>query len=583
MIISQILSQLAITLCMLIDSIMIGKFLGVDELAAYGFANPVLLVFTAVGGLLSAGIQVACAGHMGKGSQESINKVYSSAIAFTAAFCAIGIAILFLLINPITSLLGAPEESEVFGLTKDYLFGFSIGIPAFLGSLILMPFLQMSGKQKLLIVAVAAMTVIDVVLDFLNVKINLFGGGIFGMGLASSLSYVGGFLIAITFFLAKKCVYKFRPAYVGFKHFVDVIKGGLPTTVNQICIVILTLIINNILANVVPDQEICRDAVAAHSVINTVMNFLYSFGTGIGSIVLILAGIFYGEEDRESTTDIIKMGLKHSLVINLIVAAVVGIFASKVTGMFLGADASMAARDFARIGLRLFCVALIPCCTTAVFKGYCQGTTRMRISELLSFAQNLFFPSIAVFILTKTGLSTYGVWTSFAIGEALTLLLYFIIAWVKAGRVSLRADVLGLLPANFGAKPEETFAETMYSYDDVIKASTDIKAFCIEQGLDDKSANALSLCVEELGNNVIKYGFHEDEDNSIEVKCVHKDDKWVLRMRDNCKSFDPTNYMKLHEEAEDKTAHIGIRLTFNLVHDASYINSLGLNNLNIYV
>ena len=45
MIITQIISLMTVTLCMLIDSIMIGRFLGVDSMSAYGLASPLLLIF----------------------------------------------------------------------------------------------------------------------------------------------------------------------------------------------------------------------------------------------------------------------------------------------------------------------------------------------------------------------------------------------------------------------------------------------------------------------------------------------------------------------------------------------------------
>ena len=40
MLLTQILSAMTVTLCMLIDSIMIGRFLGVDSMSAYGLARP---------------------------------------------------------------------------------------------------------------------------------------------------------------------------------------------------------------------------------------------------------------------------------------------------------------------------------------------------------------------------------------------------------------------------------------------------------------------------------------------------------------------------------------------------------------
>ena len=81
MLTAQILSALTVSLCLLIDSIMIGRFLGDGALTAYGLANPVLLVIGAVGTMLCAGAQVACSKSLGRGDQEETNIGYSSTIA----------------------------------------------------------------------------------------------------------------------------------------------------------------------------------------------------------------------------------------------------------------------------------------------------------------------------------------------------------------------------------------------------------------------------------------------------------------------------------------------------------------------
>ena len=44
MLAAQIFSALTVSLCLLIDNIMIGRFLGVPAIAAYGLANPILLI-----------------------------------------------------------------------------------------------------------------------------------------------------------------------------------------------------------------------------------------------------------------------------------------------------------------------------------------------------------------------------------------------------------------------------------------------------------------------------------------------------------------------------------------------------------
>ena len=49
LLVTQILSAMTVMVCMLVDSIMIGRFLGVDSMTAYGLANPILLLFAAFG------------------------------------------------------------------------------------------------------------------------------------------------------------------------------------------------------------------------------------------------------------------------------------------------------------------------------------------------------------------------------------------------------------------------------------------------------------------------------------------------------------------------------------------------------
>ena len=66
----------------------------------------------------------------------------------------------------------------------------------------------------------------------------------------------------------------------------------------------------------------------------------------------------------------------------------------------------------------------------------------------------------------------------------------------------------------------------------------------------------------------------------MDIRILFKGDDKVIRIRDNCVSFDPVEYLKLHE-TDDPAAHIGIRMVMKMVKKANYVNSLGLNNLTL--
>ncbi|MBO4366777.1 MAG: hypothetical protein J5843_03865 [Clostridia bacterium] len=134
MLFTQIASAMTVMICMVIDSIMIGRFLGVEAMTAYGLASPVLLVFAAFGSMLSAGIQVFCGKAMGSGNMEETNTGFSTSVVLAGAVSLVGLAAVLLLASPISTLLGAGEptpENAVFGLTRDYIRGFIIGAPAY--------------------------------------------------------------------------------------------------------------------------------------------------------------------------------------------------------------------------------------------------------------------------------------------------------------------------------------------------------------------------------------------------------------------------------------------------------------------
>ena len=62
------------------------------------------------------------------------------------------------------------------------------------------------------------------------------------------------------------------------------------------------------------------------------------------------------------------------------------------------------------------------------------------------------------------------------------------------------------------------------------------------------------------------------------IKVISKDGRFGIRVRDDCKSFDPEEFYKIHK-GDDKIDNFGIRLVFSLAEDVSYMNTLNLNNL----
>ena len=113
------------------------------------------------------------------------------------------------------------------------------------------------------------------------------------------------------------------------------------------------------------------------------------------------------------------------------------------------------------------------------------------------------------------------------------------------------------------------------SMEEVLAYSRKLQAFCLQEGADQRTAGRISLAVEELAGNVMRYGFTDGKKHSMDIRVTHKED-WILRIRDDCEKFDPVAFFEKDPDAEN---HIGLRMILKQAKEVRYTSTLDLNNL----
>ncbi|MBO5568494.1 MAG: ATP-binding protein, partial [Clostridia bacterium] len=564
MLAAQILSALTVSLCMLIDNIMIGRFLGEHALTAYGLANPVLLVMGAVGSMLSTGAQVECSKSLGRGDREETDIAYSTTIAAGGLF-SLGFMLLVLFLQaPIARMLGA-KDAMLLSDTRSYIAGFILGAPASVGALVLVPFLQIAGQSTLLIVAVLGMTIADVAFDLMNVFV--FHGGMFGMGLASALSYYVAVLIGIVYFLSKKCVFSFSLKRIQRKKIRELIKNGAPLLFGMVSSVVMVYAVNHILLGASGEA-----AVAAFSVTSTIMNASNSINIGIGGVALTLSSVLYNEEDRNGLSEMVCVLARYCLVLGIAATALLMTAARPCVALFIphaGESQAMAI-----LGLRCYSTGITFCCLNSILKSGYQGTDRVELNEAVSVLDNAILPILSAFLLSRlVGLNA--TWFLYVLSETLTLCLMLGVALRKKGRHGLHPEDVLLLKDGFGVPPEDFLEVNPSSLEDVVTASRRAEAFCRAGGGSSRLASHLALCIEEMGSNIVSHGFTAGKENHVSIRLLHKGGAWTLRFRDDCMEFDPIRHVS--EGIENDS--VGIRLAMRMADEARYTYSMNLNNL----
>ena len=91
-----------------------------------------------------------------------------------------------------------------------------------------------------------------------------------------------------------------------------------------------------------------------------------------------------------------------------------------------------------------------------------------------------------------------------------------------------------------------------------------------------------SLGVEELGKNIVEWGFEGCRKPVISIYAYYKQDAWTLRIRDNCRPFNPAKWLE-GLQGDRMDGKLGIRLIMGMAQDVNYVNALKINNLVIRI
>ena len=156
-------------------------------------------------------------------------------------------------------------------------------------------------------------------------------------------------------------------------------------------------------------------------------------------------------------------------------------------------------------------------------------------------------------------------------------------AWIAGQRFPRNIEGQLAIPESFGAGEDERIDITVRSMDEVVNVSRQVIEFCEKRGVDGRRSFLAGLCMEEMAGNIVTHGFGKDEKkHSVDIRVVHKGEDVILRIRDNCEAFNPSEYARLMDPG-DMGRNVGIRLVYRMARDVSYQNLLGLNVLTMRI
>lgn len=321
-----LLGNIAQQLYNTVDSVVVGKYVGDNALAAVGSAAPIfnLLIVLFVG--ISMGASIKVAQYFGARDREALSHTIGNCIVLTIISSLVVLVLGVAAARPMLVMLKTPES--ILDWCTSYLHILFIGGAGMAFYNILSGVLRGLGDSISALVYLVVASLLNIVLDVLFVA--EFGMGVSGVALATAIAQaVSAFMCGVRLYRMKH-LFDMKRSYVRWnrEYAMQIVRLGLPSGVTQ-AIMSLSMIVVQSLTNSFGEMMI-----AANVIVMRVDGFAmlpnFSFGTAMTT--------YTGQNVGAQQYDLAKKGARQGTLLALAVSAVITggilIFGRQLMGIF---------------------------------------------------------------------------------------------------------------------------------------------------------------------------------------------------------------------------------------------------------
>ena len=322
MLIGNIAQQLYST----VDSIVVGRYVGDNALAAVGSSMPILNLLLVLFIGISAGATIMTAQYFGARQRENLSHTIGTSITVTLIASLFLIIVVAPLVRPLLTILNTPES--IFEDCANYLLISLYGIAGMAYYNILSGILRGMGDSVSTLIYLVIATVINIFLDILFVaKFNM---GVAGVALATVIAQAISSILCIikltrlkeTFDLSLK---ELKPTK---QHTRQLIKLGLPSGITQAVFSSAMIVVQSL------TNQFGEMFIAANVIIMRVDGFAMMPNFSFGTALTTYAGQNVGAGKYDRVTQGAKQGTLIAVICSTVITGIILIFGKALMGIF---------------------------------------------------------------------------------------------------------------------------------------------------------------------------------------------------------------------------------------------------------
>ena len=520
-----ICTALAITVCTMIDAILVGNLVGSNGLAVANLSTPVFLLYALFGITIGVGANVHIGRKLGAADVAGANTLFHTQLCF-------GLIVGVLSLSPLLfqdayfSFLGVTEE--LYPLAKQYLTVVMWSAPVFVMYHILSVSVRTDSDPKRAAIASAVVIATNFTLDLLFMKV--LNWGIIGASSSLCIAEGMGVVVLLSHFRKKESLLKLRLSLPSLRDMGQFIYNGFGMGSANIFGAVVMLVFNSLLLGFTGDTGALY--VAIYGVIYSISTIPAAVFDGASSALSTVTAFFAGESDTDGISSVLKHALKVAVLGGALFAVIGVVFAPVLVWIFGIRDAS--AVEIASTTLRLFSASIMFTGINTVITAFWQSVGRARLAGLMSLGRNcLLMLALGSCLIPAGGITALPL--AYVGTELFCTLMTLAVLLLRPSKAYIAATFHAI-----GRTFEKSYPIGTQSMSDI---SQDLENICDEWELGMKQSLLVTFICEEILLNIMKFGTDHDSKNAqdyyVSIKLMEKGGDYVLRIRDNVSLYNP--------------------------------------------
>ena len=514
-------TSMAGNICLFVDGLIVSFLIGAGNLAPIQSVAPVITFVNLIYWMIGLGGSVLCSVSKAEFDDEKSNSYFSTSIISLLSIGMLITIVGLLFSGNISQLLCISQP----GLAHDvnmYFIALIMGMPFLCYMMSLSYFIRADGIPTLPFRAILVANIVNICCDIIYIK--FIGMGLSGAAWATTTGYIVGSIIISYYFFKPERTLKFLRMKVNslVDYLKQIVKSGFSSSSTQLYLTLKLFIIN-----ILVGMYIGKSGIVAFSICYNSLFILYIFLIGTAQTMSPIVSVYFKEEDYSGVNYIIKRSLKIVMAASLVLSVLFIVCPQALLLLYSVKNPS----DIPVVlnAIRIFAVSYVGTAITFLYTFYAQAIQKNQLSTVISLLEGFVGP-IGFAAVLSVLIGGNGIWISFAIAEAVTIL--FIFAYSRYFNRKTDGEYSGFF-INRHNDEEKVFEHTINGdIKQAVELSGDVQNYLSGN----KSATLVSLAIEEMLVNIINTNEYVD---AIDVIVRENDDSILISIKDTGIDFNP--------------------------------------------